>query len=257
ASRITDIRQMKARVEKERIPLGEDRDFHLKLGPGGLVDVEFLVQLMQLRHGGRDPTLRLTSTRRAITALAKAEVLGEEEAAALIAAYEFCTQVRNRLYLQAGRPIDSLPRDPAEERRLAISLGYERRGDLREESRPVTRRARRLFGDHSFPCPPGSSTTGQLSCLGRMISPEQLRGLVAEVLPAVTELRRAIHRHPELSFHEFTTTQRVANLLADRGLEPVVRPEGTGLTVEVGQPGHMVGFRADLDALPIQEPADN
>ena len=90
-----------------------------------------------------------------------------------------------------------------------------------------------------------------------MISPEQLRGLVAEVLPAVTELRRAIHRHPELSFHEFTTTQRVANLLADRGLEPVVRPEGTGLTVEVGQPGPMVGFRADLDALPIQEPADN
>ncbi len=150
ASRITDIRQMKARVEKERIPLGEDRDFHLKLGPGGLVDVEFLVQLMQLRHGGRDPTLRLTSTRRAITALAKAEVLGEEEAAALIAAYEFCTQVRNRLYLQAGRPIDSLPRDPAEERRLAISLGYERRGDLREEYRRVTRRARRIFEDHFF-----------------------------------------------------------------------------------------------------------
>lgn len=90
-----------------------------------------------------------------------------------------------------------------------------------------------------------------------MISPEQLRGLVAEALPAVTEIRRAIHRHPELSFHEFTTTQRVADLLADRGLKPIVRPEGTGLLVEVGQPGRTVGFRADLDALPIQEPADN
>lgn len=90
-----------------------------------------------------------------------------------------------------------------------------------------------------------------------MISPEQLRGLVAEVLPAVTELRRAIHRHPELSFHEFTTTQRVADLLSDRGLRPAVRPEGTGLVVEVGSPGRTVGFRADLDALPIQEPADN
>jgi len=90
-----------------------------------------------------------------------------------------------------------------------------------------------------------------------MISPEQLRGLVAEVLPSVTELRRAIHRHPELSFHEFTTTQRVADLLSDRGLRPAVRPEGTGLVVEVGSPGRTVGFRADLDALPIQEPADN
>lgn len=90
-----------------------------------------------------------------------------------------------------------------------------------------------------------------------MISPEQLRGLVAEVLPSITELRRAIHRHPELSFHEFTTTQRVADLLSDRGLRPAVRPEGTGLVVEVGSPGRTVGFRADLDALPIQEPADN
>src|SRR5690606_41084781 len=114
------------------------------------VAAQFLAQSSQPRPAGRDPTRRLASTRRAITALAKAEVLGEEEAAALIAAYEFCTQVRNRLYLQAGRPIDSLPRDPAEERRLAISLGYERRGDLREEYRRVIRRARRIFEDHFF-----------------------------------------------------------------------------------------------------------
>ena len=49
----TDIRQMKARVDKERVPTGEDRDFHLKLGPGALVEIEFLVQLMQLASGGR------------------------------------------------------------------------------------------------------------------------------------------------------------------------------------------------------------
>lgn len=90
-----------------------------------------------------------------------------------------------------------------------------------------------------------------------MIAPEQLRGLVAEVLPTVTELRRAIHRNPELSFHEFATTQRVAALLADRGLDPVVRSQGTGLVVEIGSGGRTVGFRADMDALPIDEPADN
>lgn len=90
-----------------------------------------------------------------------------------------------------------------------------------------------------------------------MFSPEELRGLVAEVHPSVVELRRAIHRNPELSFQEFATTDRVASLLADRGLEPNVRPEGTGLTVEVGEGERVVGFRADLDALPIEEPADN
>lgn len=90
-----------------------------------------------------------------------------------------------------------------------------------------------------------------------MISPEELRGLVAEVLPSVVELRRAIHRNPELSFQEFATTDRVASLLRDRGLEPKVRPEGTGFTVEVGKGARLIGFRADLDALPIEEPADN
>lgn len=90
-----------------------------------------------------------------------------------------------------------------------------------------------------------------------MIAPDQLRGLVAEALPTVIELRRAIHRHPELSFQEFATTERVATLLADHGLRPSVREAGTGLTVEVGSGPRTVGFRADLDALPIAEPADN
>lgn len=90
-----------------------------------------------------------------------------------------------------------------------------------------------------------------------MIAPEEVRGLVAEVLPTVTELRRAIHRHPELSFQEFATTERVETVLRHGGLTPRVRPEGTGLVVEVGQGKRVVGFRADLDALPIDEPADN
>jgi amidohydrolase len=90
-----------------------------------------------------------------------------------------------------------------------------------------------------------------------MVSPDELRGMVAEVLPTVIELRRAIHRSPELAFQEFATTERVAALLTDRGLEPRVRADGAGLTVEVGGHGRLVGYRADLDALPIPEPADN
>jgi glutamate-ammonia-ligase adenylyltransferase len=150
AEAVAAIRRMKARVEKQRIPTGEDPDFHLKLGPGGLVDVEFLVQLLQLRHGGRHPELRVQPTLAAITALEEMGALTPDQARDLAAAYRFCTGVRNRLYLQVGRRIDSLPTEAAEEWRLAVSLGYRRRGDLREDYRRLTRRARRIFEDEFF-----------------------------------------------------------------------------------------------------------
>lgn len=145
-----EIRQMKARVEKQRIPAGENPDFHLKLGPGGLVDIEFLVQLLQLRHGGAHPRLRTPSTLDAIVALHQIEALSTSQAEDLTAAYRFCTHVRNRLYLQVGRQIDYLPSEPADEWRLALSLGYQRRGDLREDYRRLTRRARRIFEDEFY-----------------------------------------------------------------------------------------------------------
>jgi glutamate-ammonia-ligase adenylyltransferase len=141
---------MKARVEKERIPAGEDRDFHLKLGAGALVDIEFLVQLLQLKSGGGDLSLRVTGTLEALPRLATAGLLSDDEAADLATAYRFCTMARNRLFLQTGRAIDSLPSDPTQEGRLADSLGYSRRGDLRDDYRRLTRRARRVFEDHFY-----------------------------------------------------------------------------------------------------------
>lgn len=148
AAAATEIRQMKARVERDRSPAaGEDRDFHLKLGPGGLIDVEFLTQLLQLGHGGADPALRVPGTMAALGRLAAAGILTEAQAGDLLASYRFCTHVRNRLYLQTGRRIDALPTEHAEEGRLAISLGYHRRADLREAYRRLTRRARRVIDD--------------------------------------------------------------------------------------------------------------
>lgn len=87
------------------------------------------------------------------------------------------------------------------------------------------------------------------------MSADQLERLTADVLPAVTELRRALHTNPELSFQEFATTERVATTLRQGGLDPKIRDAGTGLIVEVGSGERVVGFRADLDALPIDEPA--
>lgn len=89
------------------------------------------------------------------------------------------------------------------------------------------------------------------------MTPELLHGLVTEVLPTIVHLRRAIHTNPELSFQEFATTERVATVLRHGGLDPKIRDAGTGLQVEVGSGDRVVGFRADLDALPIEEPPTN
>lgn len=138
------IRHIKARVEKERLPRGEDPEFHLKLGRGGLSDIEFLVQLWQLRLGRHHPELRTTSTLRALEVLDSVGVLSQAEAQHLAATYRLCTKLRNRLFLQSGRAQDSLPIDD-ELARLAQSLGFENRGVLREEYRRMTRRARNIF----------------------------------------------------------------------------------------------------------------
>ncbi len=139
------IRGVKARVEAERIPAKEDPDFHLKLGPGGLSDVEFLTQLLQLQHGGLLPELRVTGTLEALDRLRDAEVIGLEDHRVLRDSYRFCTRVRMRLHLLKGRVSDSLPTDPADSTRLAVSLGLNRTTELREQYRRHTRRARRTF----------------------------------------------------------------------------------------------------------------
>jgi glutamate-ammonia-ligase adenylyltransferase len=133
---------MKARIEHQP----RDTTFHLKHGPGGLSDVEFFVQLLQMRHGGTDRSLQAQGTIEALSRLTDAGALPDEQARDMIDAYRFCAHVRNRLYLQLGRPTDSIPIDALQGARLARSLGYQDspRSALREDYRRITRRARKL-----------------------------------------------------------------------------------------------------------------
>ena len=146
---IRSIRGIKARVERERLPRGDDPDFHLKLGPGGLSDIEFLVQLWQLRLGREHAELQTTGTLDALDRLSELGIISSGESEHLATTYRLCTQLRNRLFLQTARSHDSLPLDGEEGARLARSLGYESRSELREEYRRTTRRARRIF-EHRF-----------------------------------------------------------------------------------------------------------
>jgi glutamate-ammonia-ligase adenylyltransferase len=136
---VREIRRIKARVERERIPPDEDPQFHLKLGRGSLSDVEWTAQLLQLRHG-----VRGTGTMEALRHLLTAGALSPDDAAVLAGSYRFCERTRNRSFLVKGAPADALPAQAEQLGRLARSLDV---GpvELRNEYRRVTRRAREVM----------------------------------------------------------------------------------------------------------------
>ncbi|WP_439663492.1 bifunctional [glutamine synthetase] adenylyltransferase/[glutamine synthetase]-adenylyl-L-tyrosine phosphorylase [Lentzea sp. HUAS TT2] len=145
AASVREIRRIKARVDAERLPRGADPSTHTKLGRGGLADVEWTVQLLQLQHSGSVPGLRTPSTMAAMEAAVGAGLLAAEDAAALTAAWNLATQARNALMLVRGKASDQLPTSGRDLVAVASVMGYEPGGDpgeFVEEYRRTTRRAR-------------------------------------------------------------------------------------------------------------------
>jgi glutamate-ammonia-ligase adenylyltransferase len=141
---VREIRRIKARVEAERLPRGADPQRHLKLGRGGLSDVEWTVQLLQLRHAGELSGLRTPSTTAALAAAAELGVLDPADADVLLAAWRLASRVRNATVLWRGRPADALPTNIRELDGVARIVGYPpgSAGQLEEDYQRTTRRAR-------------------------------------------------------------------------------------------------------------------
>jgi [glutamine synthetase] adenylyltransferase / [glutamine synthetase]-adenylyl-L-tyrosine phosphorylase len=141
---VREIRRIKARVEAERLPRGADPGTHTKLGPGGLSDVEWTVQLFQLRHGSQFASLRTTRTLAALEGAAAENVLDDSGAVTLAEAWRLATRVRNAIMLVRGRASDTLPSDTRELASVARVVGYApgQTGALVEDYRRATRRAR-------------------------------------------------------------------------------------------------------------------
>jgi glutamate-ammonia-ligase adenylyltransferase len=106
---VVEIRRIKARVEAERLPRGADPRTHTKLGRGGLADVEWTVQLLQLRHAATVTGLRTTRTLPALAAAREAGLVTPADAEALAAGWTLAARVRNALTLFRGRLADELP----------------------------------------------------------------------------------------------------------------------------------------------------
>ncbi|OJZ73333.1 bifunctional glutamine-synthetase adenylyltransferase/deadenyltransferase [Mycobacterium paraffinicum] len=152
AEAVREIRRVKARVDAERLPRGADPNTHTKLGRGGLADVEWTVQLVQLRHAHEIPALHNTSTLQCLDAIAAAELVPAEEVDLLRQAWLTATRARNALVLVRGKATDQLPGPGRQLNAVAVAAGWptDDGGEFLDNYLRVTRRAkavvRKVFG---------------------------------------------------------------------------------------------------------------
>lgn len=144
---VREIRRIKARMETERLPRGVDRVRHLKLGPGGLSDVEWVVQLLQLQHAETVPGLRTQSTLGALDAAVAARLLDRDDAAQLRHAWVLASRLRSAITLWTDRTSDVLPTDRSSLEGIARILEYPpgSAAQLEDDLLRATRRARTIF----------------------------------------------------------------------------------------------------------------
>lgn len=153
AETVQEIRRVKARIDAERLPRGADPNTHTKLGRGGLADIEWTVQLLQLRHAHRLPSLHSTSTLDTLNAIGAAELIAEGDVDLLRQAWLTATKARNALVLVKGKATDQLPGPGRQLNAVAVAAGWPNGdgGEFLDNYLRVTRRAktvvRKIFGD--------------------------------------------------------------------------------------------------------------
>lgn len=150
---LLQIRRLKARVEGERLPRGADPKRHLKLGPGGLSDVEWIVQTIQLRYAAEHPELRVTGTLAALRAAEALGLLSQDDSSVLQEAWLLASDIRAAVVACTGRANDCLPSNRHELRSVAQWTGYgsDDASGLEEDWLRTARHARTVFEEFFHP----------------------------------------------------------------------------------------------------------
>lgn len=145
-SQVRDIRRIKARVDSERLPRGANPNTHLKLGRGGLADVEWTIQLLQMQHAHAVPGLRTTRTIESLSAAADVGLLPAEDVDALIESWRLVTRIRNGVVLWRGKSADSMVESAEDRAGLAhlLGIGQDHTEEMVNDYLRVTRRARQV-----------------------------------------------------------------------------------------------------------------
>ena len=144
ADELKEIRQMRQRIETER---GDQKhgELEFKTGPGGLVDVEFLVQVLQLKHGHAYPQLRTAHTLAALNRLTALGLIDEEHTASLRRHYMFLRRIESTLRRMENTSVSKLPLAQREQAQLGKRLGFDSVDDFLDAYRHATKSIRELY----------------------------------------------------------------------------------------------------------------
>ena len=142
---LVEMRRIKARMEAERLPRGADPTLNLKLGRGGLSDVEWTVQLLQMQNAATITSLKTTSTLQALENLKLAKLLSDDDFEIMDTAWRRAVQIRNGLMLAKNKPTDQIPTSVSDLRALSFVLRENSYAELLDDYRRTTRRARKVM----------------------------------------------------------------------------------------------------------------
>ena len=144
---IVEIRRIKARVEVERLPQGADPKRHLKLGRGSISDVEWLVQLFQLKYASANPQIQTPHTLPALEQMEACGLINNSDARVLKEAWVLSSSIRSNAMLYLNKRTDVLPLDRQQLEGIARLNGYPRGGasSLEQDYLAATRRGRAVF----------------------------------------------------------------------------------------------------------------
>ncbi|MCG5501650.1 bifunctional [glutamate--ammonia ligase]-adenylyl-L-tyrosine phosphorylase/[glutamate--ammonia-ligase] adenylyltransferase [Ectothiorhodospira lacustris] len=165
------LRDMKALINREAARKGKDQD--IKLGEGGIREVEFVGQAFQLIRAGRDPSLQLRGIRPVLERLAAQDLMPAYAVRHLLEAYDFLRRTENRLQMVADQQTHRLPREDGDRLRLALSMGFD---DWNSFENTLSRHMRRVHGqfEQVFAAPQRADEDGEQAA-----QPEAQRDLAA------------------------------------------------------------------------------
>jgi glutamate-ammonia-ligase adenylyltransferase len=143
---LQEILKMRTRIEKERGNQAHP-ELEFKTGPGGLIDVEFLVQALQMRHGAKRVELRTPNTREAVEALGEAGLLTAAQRASLRDGYDCLRRVESALRRMENKSVSALPAAAQEQAALAKRLGFANRDAFWNEYQAYRRQIRESYNE--------------------------------------------------------------------------------------------------------------
>ncbi len=246
---IRDVHAMKRQINEYSLKdkgkgLGRVNGFNVKLGRGGIREIEFFVQTQQLIYGGREVALRTAATVEGLWALVRAGRLPERTAQELSEAYAFLRKVEHRVQMVDDAQTHLLPEDDAGVARIAAFLGYEGDAPFRAELLYHVDKVRTHYAALFEDVPSLSADTGNLVFVGEDNDPDTLNSLAKLGFtdpPRIAQLVRVWHK----ARYRCTRSERARELLTEL-MPTILRTFGRTLDPD----GCVVRFDRFLSALP-------